>query len=146
MEVGCMKIGVFTVLLAGRPFEEALDYLKDLGIEAVEIGCGAYPGETNCKQDELLSSEKKLNAFRQALKSRGLTISALSVHGNPLHPTKKIATDHHRAFEKALELAKKLDVDRIINFSGCPGSDPKAILPSWIIAPWPTEYFEALQW
>ena len=52
-----MKIGVFTVLLANRPFEEALDYLKDLGVEAVEIGCGAYPGEAHCKPAELLSSD-----------------------------------------------------------------------------------------
>jgi sugar phosphate isomerase/epimerase len=29
-------------LLANRPFEAALDYLKDLGVEAVEIGCGGY--------------------------------------------------------------------------------------------------------
>jgi sugar phosphate isomerase/epimerase len=141
-----MKIGVFAVLLAKRPFEEALDYLKDLGVEAVEIGCGAYPGDAHCKPEELLSSERKLNAFRQAIKSRGLIISALSVHGNPLHPNKKISRDHHRAFERVLELARRLEVDRVINFSGCPGSDPKAILPSWIVAPWPPEYFEALQW
>ena len=32
-----MKIGVFTVLLANKPLEEALDYLKDLGVEAVGI-------------------------------------------------------------------------------------------------------------
>ena len=138
-----MKIGVFTVLLANRPFEAALDYLKDLGVEAVEIGCGGYPGDAHCKAEELLSSEKKLNAFRQAIKNRGLIISALSIHGNPLHPNKRIARDHHRAFERALELAKRLEVDRVINFSGCPGSDPKAILPSWIVAPWPPEYFEA---
>jgi sugar phosphate isomerase/epimerase len=53
-----MKIGVFTVLLANRPFEAALDYLKDLGVEAVEIGCGGYPGDAHCKAEELLSSEK----------------------------------------------------------------------------------------
>jgi len=140
-----MKIGVCTVLLANRPFEEALDYLKDLGVEAVEIGCGAYPGEAHCKPAELLSNEKKLNAFQQAIKSRDLIISALSVHGNPLHPNKKIAKEHHRAFESTLELASKLDVDRVISFSGCPGSDSKAMLPSWIVAPWPPEYFEALQ-
>jgi len=141
-----MKIGVFMVLLANRPFEEALDYLKDLGVEAVEIGCGAYPGEAHCKPAELLSSDKKLKAFRSAVRSRGLTISALSVHGNPLHPNKRIAKDHHKAFENVLELAKKLEIDRVITFSGCPGSDPKATLPSWIVVPWPPEYFEALQW
>ena len=33
-----MKIGVFTVLFSQRPFEEALDYVKAAGCEAVEIG------------------------------------------------------------------------------------------------------------
>ena len=141
-----MKIGVLTVLLANRPLEEALDYLKDLGLEAVEIGCGAYPGEAHCKPLDLLSSDKKLKAFEQAIKSRGFIISALSVHGNPLHPDKRIAKDHHKAFENAVKLARKLEVDRVITFSGCPGSDKKAVLPSWIVAPWPPEFFEALQW
>lgn len=141
-----MKIGVLTVLLANRPFEEALDYLKDQGIEAVEIGCGAYPGEAHCKPLELLSSNSKLKSFQDAINGRGFTISALSVHGNPLHPDKKIARDHHKAFENALRLARKLEVDRVITFSGCPGSDAKAIVPSWIVAPWPPEFFQALQW
>ena len=54
-----MKIGVLTVLLANKPLEEALDYLKDLGVEAVEIGCGAYPGTAHCNPDVLLSSDRK---------------------------------------------------------------------------------------
>ena len=120
-----MKIGVFTVLLANKPLEEALDYLKDLGVEAVEIGCGAYPGEAHCKPAELLASDTKLKAFQNAIKSRGLIISALSVHGNPIHPNKKLAKEHHNAYERALKLARKLDVDRVITFSGCPGRTPK---------------------
>ena len=141
-----MKIGVLTVLLANKPLEEALDFLKDLGVEAVEIGCGAYPGVAHCNPDVLLSSDKKLKAFKEAIHSRGLMLSALSVHGNPIHPNKKIAKAHHLDFEKALKLARKLDVERVLTFSGCPGSDPKATLPSWITAPWPPEFLEALGW
>ena len=130
-----MKIGVLTVLLANKPLEEALDYLKDLGVEAVEIGCGAYPGTAHCNPDVLLSSDRKLKAFKEAISSRGLILSALSVHGNPIHPNKKIAKAHHQDFEKAVKLARKLDVERVLTFSGCPGSDPHAMLPSWITAP-----------
>jgi sugar phosphate isomerase/epimerase len=141
-----MKIGVLTVLLSNKPLEEALDYLMDLGIEAVEIGCGAYPGVAHCNPDELLGNDRKLKAFKEAISKRGLMISALSVHGNPIHPSNKIAKAHHLAYEKALKLARKLDVDRVITFSGCPGSDAKAIQPSWITAPWPPEFAEALEW
>ena len=49
-----MKVGVFTVLLADRPLEEALDYVKEVGCEAVEIGTGGYPGDAHCKPKELL--------------------------------------------------------------------------------------------
>ncbi|MSO23178.1 MAG: sugar phosphate isomerase/epimerase [Acidobacteria bacterium] len=141
-----MKIGVFTVLLANKPLEEALDYLKDLGVEAVEIGCGAYPGEAHCKPAELLASETKLKAFQNAIKSRGLIISGLSVHGNPIHPNKKLAKEHHNAYERALKLARKLDVDRVITFSGCPGADAKATSAAWIVSPWPPDFAQALEW
>jgi sugar phosphate isomerase/epimerase len=141
-----MKIGVFTVLLGSKPFEQALDYVKELGLEAVEIGCGAYPGDSHCKPVELLASDKKLKTFKEAIQSRGLEISALSVHGNPIHPNKKIAKEHHAAFERALKLAKKLDVDRVVTFSGCPGADARATSPAWIVSPWPPDFSQALEW
>ena len=65
-----MKIGVFAVLFGDKPFEETLDYLVELGVQAVEIGTGAYPGDAHCKPAALLASEKKLKAFREAVSSR----------------------------------------------------------------------------
>jgi sugar phosphate isomerase/epimerase len=141
-----MKIGVFAVLFGNKPFEETLDYVKSLGVDAVEIGCGAYPGDAHCQPTALLEDAAKLKAFRQAVERRKLVISALSCHGNPLHPQKRIAAEHHRVFEQTVKLARKLDVDRVITFSGCPGGDPQAAQPNWIIAPWPPEYLQMLEW
>lgn len=141
-----MKIGVFSVLFGDKPFEETLDYLVELGLEAVEIGTGAYPGNSHCNPAALLKNESRLKQFKKAVTSRNLTISALSCHGNPLHPQKKIAREHHEIFELTVKLARKLDVDRVITFSGCPGGDPKATQPNWIIAPWPPEFMEMLEW
>jgi sugar phosphate isomerase/epimerase len=141
-----MKIGVFTVLLGDKPFEEALDYLVDLGVEAVEIGTGAYPGNAHCDPAALLRSERRLNAFRDAVQRRGLIISALSCHGNPLHPQGRIAKNDHETFVRTLELARRLDVSTVVTFSGCPGGDPKATQPNWIVSPWPPEFSQMLEW
>lgn len=141
-----MKIGVFAVLFGNKPFEETLDYLVELGVEAVEIGTGAYPGNAHCDPGRLLASDRKIAAFRDAVTSRGLTISALSCHGNPIHPRAAIARAHHGVFEQTVRLASKLGVQTVITFSGCPGADPKATQPNWIVAPWPPEYSAALEW
>ena len=141
-----MKIGVFTVLFGSKPFEETLDYVVHLGIEAVEIGTGAYPGNAYCDPAQLLASDAKVKAFRQAIERRGLVISALSCHGNPLHPKTAIAQAHHAAFEQTVALAPKLGVQTVITFSGCPGGDARATQPNWIVAPWPPEFAEALRW
>ena len=141
-----MKIGVFAVLFGDKPFEETLDYLVELGVEAVEIGTGAYPGNAHCNPAALLASERRLRAFGEAVTSRGLVISALSCHGNPLHPQAKIARDHHNTFLKTVELARALEVDTVITFSGCPPGDDKGGQPAWIVSPWPPEFSQMLAW
>ncbi|MCA1561345.1 MAG: sugar phosphate isomerase/epimerase [Acidobacteria bacterium] len=141
-----MKIGVFAVLFGNKPFEETLDYLVELGVEAIEIGTGAYPGNAHCDPAALLRSDRKLEAFRQAISRRGLTISALSCHGNPLHPQTRLARDHHDVFIRTLELARRLEVETVITFSGCPAGDPKGAQPNWIVSPWPPEFAQMLAW
>ena len=116
-----MKIGVFTVLFGNKPFEETLDYVKELGLEAVEIGTGAYPGDAHCKPAELLKSEKKLKAFKDAIASRGLVISALSCHGNPIHPDKKVAKAHDAVFRadgRARVEARREAGDHVLRLPG----------------------------
>jgi len=141
-----MKIGVFAVLFGDKPFEQTLDYLVELGVEAVEIGTGAYPGKAHCDPAALLKSERRLEAFREAVHRRGLVISALSCHGNPLHPQRRIARAHHQTFLQTIELARRLDVNTVITFSGCPGGGPRAAEPNWIVSPWPPEFSKNLEW
>jgi sugar phosphate isomerase/epimerase len=141
-----MKIGVFAVLFGKKPFEETLDYIVELGLNAIEIGTGGYPGNALANPATLLASERRLKAFREAIQSRGLTISALSCHSNPLHPHAPTAKIAHRVFEQTVELASKLGVQTVVTFSGCPGSDEKAQVPSWIVSPWPPEHAKALEW
>ncbi|WP_106768125.1 sugar phosphate isomerase/epimerase family protein [Paenibacillus faecalis] len=141
-----MKLGVFMVLLSGRKLEDALDYVVSKGLKAVEIGTGGYPGNAHCNPDELLQNETALKDFKKAVESRGLIISALSCHGNPLHPQKKIAQEFHDVYVKTVELAEKLEVPVVNTFSGCPGDHEDAKYPNWPVAPWPNDYQEILDW
>ncbi|MEN1987453.1 MULTISPECIES: sugar phosphate isomerase/epimerase family protein [Paenibacillus] len=141
-----MKLGVFLVLFGGRKLEDALDYVAAKGLKAVEIGTGGYPGNAHCNPAELLENETALKNFKNAVESRGLIISALSVHGNPLHPQKDIAKSFHDDFVKTVELAQKLEVPVVNTFSGCPGDHEDAKYPNWPVAPWPNDYQEILKW
>lgn len=141
-----MKLGVFTVLFAQQSLEDALDYIASKGLDAVEIGTGGYPGNAHCNPQELLADEAKLASFKHAVESRGLVISALSCHGNPLHPQKAIAEEHDRVLRQTIELAAKLGVPVVNTFSGCPGDHEDAKYPNWPVAPWPNDYQEILDW
>lgn len=67
-----MKLGVFTVLFANKGFEEMLDYVKESGLDAIELGTGSYPGTVHCNPGELLESPIKLKEFKKAIDDRGL--------------------------------------------------------------------------
>lgn len=141
-----MKLGVFTVLFAQKKLEEALDYIAAQGLHAVEIGTGNYPGNAHCDPDLLLADDQALKEFKHAVESRGLIISALSCHGNPLHPQKAIAQQFHETYVKTVDLAERLEVPVVNTFSGCPGDHENAKYPNWPIAPWPNDYQEILTW
>lgn len=141
-----MKIGLFLALFGDKSLDEALDVAVAEGIQAVEIGTGAYPGSPHVKVDKLLESKSERDKFLKAIEKRGLTLSALSCHGNPLHPNNRIAKEHHAVFEKTVRLANAFGVSVVNGFSGCPGEGPNAKLPNWVTCAWPDEFREILEW
>jgi len=141
-----MKLGVFMVLFGQKPFTEALDYIAANGLDTVEIGTGGYPGTAHCDAGDLLADPAKVTAFGQAVKSRGLEISALSCHGNPLHPNREIAQKYHETFQNTVLLAEQLGVKNVITFAGCPGESEHSQNPVWVTCPWPEEYTQVLDW
>ena len=137
-----MKLSVLAVALADRPLPQALQFLKERGVQQVEVGCGGYPGKAHCDPAVLLHDEKRLQEFKDTFKRYDLSISALSSHGNAVHPKKEIAKMYHDDFVNAVLLAEKLGVDRVITFSGCPGGSPADQQPNWVTCAWPPEYQE----
>lgn len=141
-----MKLGVFTVLYQDLPFEAMLDKLAEMGVEAVELGTGNFSSNSHCNPDELLASPEKMKLFQRAIESRGMTISGLSCHGNPLHPDSSSARKAHDVWRKTVLLAERLEVPVINGFSGCPGDHINAKHPNWVTCSWPPEYTEVLDW
>ncbi|WP_227935605.1 sugar phosphate isomerase/epimerase family protein [Alkalihalobacillus deserti] len=141
-----MKLGVFTVLFSEKNLDEMLDYVKQSGVKAVEIGTGGYPGNAHCDIDVLLESEKKRKEYLEKVTSRGLEISAFSCHGNPISPDQSFAEQSHEALVKTIKLASLMDVPVVNCFSGTAGDHEGAKYPNWPVTPWPTEYGDILKW
>lgn len=140
-----MKLGVFTPLLSQMPFADVLAKLKGMGISTVELGTGNYPGGAHCNLS-MLDNKAELKVFKDTLDEYGFTISALSCHGNPLHPNKTIGEAMSEVNRKTILLAAELGVSTVVDFSGCPGDSPNAKAPNWVTCPWPPEYLDVLEW
>jgi sugar phosphate isomerase/epimerase len=141
-----MKLGVFTVLYGDVQLEVAMDRFAKAGLNAIEIGTGNYPGSSHCDVDNLLENNIRCKDYISKINDKGLEISALSCHGNPLHPNKKIAQEHHNVFRKTVFLAEKLGIQNVVNFSGCPGDTDNAEFPNWVTCPWPNDFSNVLKW
>ncbi len=141
-----MKLGVLTVLFQDEPFEPMLDHVAEMGLQAVELGAGGWPGDAHCKPGVLLNDKQALRAFRKAVEKRGLFISGLSCHGNPLHPNAEIAAGYDRSYRDVVCLASELQVPVVNLFSGCPGDSDGAKYPNWVTCAWPPDFTEILKW
>ncbi len=141
-----MKIGVFTCLLANLELDKALEYFSSLGIEMIELGCGGFPGNAHCNPEELLASPAKLAEFKSTVAKYNMEISALSCHGNPVHPDKEVAAGYDKVIRNTILLAEKLGLHQINTFSGCPGDWEGAKHPNWVTCPWPNDFSEVLEW
>jgi sugar phosphate isomerase/epimerase len=123
-----------------------LERASALGIEQLELGAGGWPGSSHLPVDELLSSAQAAREYLAKLSDHGCTISALSCHGNPLHPDALTASNYDKVFRNAVLLAEKLNVPTVVTFSGCPGDHGPGKVPNWVITPWPPEFAELLEW
>lgn len=140
-----MKVGVFTALLSQMQLRNVLEKLKTFEIDTVELGTGNYPGDAHCKLS-MLENKPTLTEFKSALADSGASISALSCHGNPLHPDKDRAKAARDVSRKTILLAEELGVPVVVDFSGCPGDSPNATAPNWVTCPWPPDYLDVLKW
>jgi sugar phosphate isomerase/epimerase len=123
-----------------------LEKISALGLEAVEIGTGGYPGSSHCPVEELLSDPAKARAWKKKFEDRNIRVGALSCHGNPVHPDRNVAERDAETFRRTVRLAERLEVAVIVGFSGCPGGAPGDKMPNWATYRWPPEYHQILEY
>ncbi|WP_138006640.1 sugar phosphate isomerase/epimerase family protein [Halalkalirubrum salinum] len=143
-----MHIGVLTVPLGDQPIEEAFSYLAELGVDAVELGVGGWPGEDHVDRQQFLENKSRRDELAALCAEYDLAVSALATHNNPLHPEEDRADRADTELREAIELAAALDVDTVTCFSGLPAGGPNDEVPNWVTAPWPTDHADAheYQW
>lgn len=142
-----MTLGLFTPVFGKLKVKAMLAKVRGLEkVQAIEIGTGGWPGRDHLDIDVLLDDRARTTEYCKMIEDAGLTISALSCHGNPLHPDRATAQMYDDVFRKTVRLAEQMDVPVVVTFSGCPGDSDEAQHPNWVTSPWPPEFLELLDW
>jgi sugar phosphate isomerase/epimerase len=141
-----VKLGIVAGVFAPASIETVLEQIVHYGCETVEFPTGNYGGTPCFDLDYMLGNKNAVRSLRSAVETRGLTISALSCQGNPLHPSEEIAGRHHDVLLKTLQLAVELGVEVVNVFSGCPGAGDGSRYPNWVSCAWPPDFLEILEW
>ncbi len=141
-----IPIGVFDPVYDKLSLDEMLEKVSALGLEAMEIGTGGYPGSPHCPVAELLADSGKAKAWKKKFEDRNILVAAFSCHGNPVHPDAKHAATDAETFRQTVLLAERMEVPVIVGFSGCPGGTPSETMPNWVTYRWPPEYKAMLEW
>ena len=141
-----MKLGLLTGVLGDLERAAAFDTCAELGLDAVELGTGEFSSDWHVGLDAVAEGGAAADELKADVSSRNLEISALSCHGNPLHPNPGYAERAGGVFEKTVRAAENLGVDTVILFAGCPGGPDGGEYPNWVSTGWPGYYEELLEW
>lgn len=143
-----MKLGAYTACLHDRPVAEALQVLRDLGLNSAEINSGGFLPAPHLPIEQVRASQDAREQYLGLFASTGVTLTALNCNGNPLDPNPEVGPRHAQDVRDAIELAALLGVRRVVTMSGLPASDPGGRLPSWTVLPWHSVFLDArdYQW
>jgi sugar phosphate isomerase/epimerase len=143
-----MKLGAYTACLHDKPLREALELLRELGLDSAEINSGGFLPAPHLPIEEIRTSQDARSEYLGLFEAAGITLTALNCNGNPLHPDPEVREKHGQDVFDAIELGALLGVQRVVTMSGLPGSGAEARLPSWTVLPWESASLDArdYQW
>lgn len=138
-----MKLGLYLAPYKDMDPDRVLEKIWDLNLDTVEIGVANYAESAFFRQ---LEQDHAISDWVERLAQHDITISALSCQGNPLHPKAEIAQAHHAGWRRTVEWARRLTVNCVNVFAGCPGEPTGTAFPNWVTTPWPNELQTLLKW
>lgn len=142
-----MNLGVVSSALVAFDLPEALDRVQAMGLDAIEIACAGW--QTNLRHGDparLLRHDEQRERWLEEFRVRGIRISALSIHGRPLHPDPEIAGAYDREFRDAAAFAEKIGVERLTLLGGLPEAAPGDRSPNWVVNAFPWDQPDVLRW
>lgn len=144
-----MKLAICTDVFADLSYQEMLDRVKSLGIDAIEMTAGGWGGRKHMNTAELLADEEKRAQFMKELSDRDMEIAALNTSCNPLWPS-ETGKEYSKSMYDCATLAGLLGVKTIVAMSGLPAGSPGDTTPNWIVSTvsWPDYMVETYnyQW
>ena len=143
-----MKLGAYTACLHDKPVAEAIQTLRELGLDSAEINSGGFLPPVHLPIEQLRAGKDAREEYLGLFASAGVTLTALNCNGNPLDPNPEVGPRHAQDVRDAIELGALLGVGRVVTMSGLPAAEPGGHLPSWTVEPWHSVFLDArdYQW
>jgi sugar phosphate isomerase/epimerase len=143
-----MKLGVYTAILHDRDLPQALDVIKNLGLNGAEINSGGFLPPRHLPIRDIMASDVKRDEYLALFSERDIKLTALNCNGNPLHPDPEVRAIHGNDVFESIKIASRLGVKRVITMSGLPAAHEGGLRPSWAVNPWNTVDLDTLdyQW
>jgi sugar phosphate isomerase/epimerase len=130
-----VKLGVYTAVLHDKPLREALTTIKELGLVGAEVNAGGFLPTPHLPAAALMSCELDPDAYLAVFDETGVELTGLNVNGNPLHADPDVGTEDADDLRRAIRLAAKLGVRRVVTMSGLPAAHTGGRWPAWHVIP-----------
>jgi sugar phosphate isomerase/epimerase len=143
-----VKFGVYNAILHDRTLPEALDVIKSLGLDGLEINSGGFLPPVHLPIDDILVSQSARDDYLGIFADKDASLLGLNANGNPLHPNPVIGDKHAEDLRKSIKAAGLLGQKRVVTMSGLPGGEPGATRPNWVVNAWSSGALDILdyQW
>jgi len=141
-----VELGLMTVSLLDRSWDEALDTIASYGVRHLEANAGGHIPKDHFDPQALAADPGALRRFRESLEQRELAVCAFGCYGKPVHTMLERRTQAHEDFVATCRLAGEPGVDRVSVISGCPAGGPHDRAPNWIINSIYPDFANAYRW